>query len=66
MRLEELIREGQVRGKRFGRSWRINDSFDYWPGSGKLLDRRDPHSWTAGRVSGPDEMVAVVRGVQEL
>lgn len=65
-RLEELVREHQVDGKRFGNHWRINKVFDYWPKSGRVLDRRDPKYWTEGHVSGPDELVDVVRGVQKL
>ena len=66
VRLRELIREHQVRGKRFGYKWRINDSYDYWPNSGRVLDRRDPVFWIEGRVSGPDEMVMIARGAQQL
>lgn len=65
-RLYELIAYNQIRGKRFRSRWRINDSFDYWPGTGRVLDRRDPSYWRTGRVSGPDELVMVVRGALQL
>jgi hypothetical protein len=46
--------------------WRVNGQFDYYVSSGRVLDRRDPCRWIQGRVSGPDEMVAVARGAQQL
>ena len=53
-------------GKAFGNRWRINKVFDYWPNSGRVLDRRDAEHWIEGRVSGPDELAAIVRGGQQL
>ena len=65
-RLMELIKEGQIQGVRFGNHWRVNRRFDYWPNSGRVLDRGDPERWFEGRVSCPDELVAVARGAQLL
>jgi hypothetical protein len=65
-RLQELIRNHQMNGKRFGHHWRINKVFDYWPNSGRVLDRRNPDVWIEGHVSGPDEMVMVARGAQQI
>lgn len=65
-RLEELIRDHQMNGKRFGNRWRVNDAYDYWPNSGRVLDRRDTQHWIEGWVSGPDELAAVVQGFLQL
>ncbi len=65
-RLEELIKAGVIHGKRFGNRWRINDIVDYWPNSGRVVDRRNPESWISGKVSGPDQLAGFIQGSEEL
>ena len=52
--------------RRFGQCWRINGRFDYWPNSGRVLDRIDPKVWIQGRVASPDELAHIASGAQKL
>ena len=65
-RLRELIQERQMDGKRFCHRWRVNDCFDYWPNTWRVVDRRDPAHWIVGYISSPDEMVDIACGVRRL
>ena len=55
----------EVEGDASAVTWWV-DVYDYWPSSGRVLDRRNPQTWTQGWVSGPDELVAFTRGLLPL
>ena len=66
-RFQELVGANQIQAYRLRPGlWRINGRFDYCVSTGRVLDRTDPSQWIQGRVSGPDEMIAVARGGQQL